>query len=94
MLSAPELIQFEVTLASQINGAQNPYTITFISNLPHISGDILSFNFPPEVTLPSTLTCQIMGLITAITCTKVGTDGITAKMTFAGNTEVIPGTRI
>jgi hypothetical protein len=84
MLSVPELSIFDVSLGSQVNGAYNSYTINFVSGLPHVSGDIISFTFPPEITLPSSIGCQIMGLITALTCTKIGTDSMTAVMTFAG----------
>jgi hypothetical protein len=76
---------FQVKLSNLQNGFNNPYTITFTSPVPLNSLDKIQFKFPPEVTLPSTLTCQGFGLMTSCTCTKIGTDGtISAQMSFSG----------
>jgi|LauGreDrversion4_2_1035121.scaffolds.fasta_scaffold75990_3 hypothetical protein len=42
---------FTVTNVNVKNGAIDTYTVLFRSKIPHTTGDIISFKFPPEVVM-------------------------------------------
>jgi hypothetical protein len=64
------------------NGDSNTYTMTTSSPLPHFTGDILQFEFPVEVRLPSTVTCVPIGVLREIDCWRVGNFLVRARMSF------------
>lgn len=86
MTSTPNLSSFTVTPSSNVNGATNDYNIQVIATLPILSTDSITFTFPSEPTLPSSLSCSTGTLITAITCTKTGTYTVKAILTVSGGT--------
>src|SRR5690606_11267314 len=72
--------------SNKINGATADYAISVVSPLPVLSTDTITFTFPSEPTLPSTLVCSGGTLITSVTCTKIGTSTIHAVLTVNGGT--------
>lgn len=72
MTSTPELLTFTVTPSSGVNGATNNYKITVSSPIPEYSTDKLTFTFPTEVTLPTTISCTAGTSLSAVSCTKSG----------------------
>lgn len=83
MLTTPDMNEFSVVNANIKNGAIDSYTVQFRSKIPHSTGDIISFKFPPEIILQSNTGCVALGVPSAVACTKVGSDVIQAKLTFS-----------
>jgi hypothetical protein len=76
MLTTPNMEEFKVINSNVRNGAIDPYTIQFRSRIPHTTGDIVSFKFPPEIIMQANSACVPLGVPSAISCTKVGSDVI------------------
>jgi len=53
MLTMPNMPNFVVDISNFTNGDSNTYNVTTSSPLPHFTGDILQFEFPIEVRLPT-----------------------------------------
>jgi hypothetical protein len=64
------------------NGDINTYTVTFFSPLPHFSGDILWFDFPQQIILPSVVDCLPLDALAAIDCTRLSSSAVMAVLTF------------
>ena len=72
MTSTPLITSFTVTPASFITGETTAYTFTVTPKIPIISTDFISFYFPDEITLPTTISCAAGTALTAVSCTKSG----------------------
>ena len=87
MTSRPDMTAFQVSIASKVNGAVTAYTILAVSPLPHVTGDILKFTVPAEITLPSTASCTAQGsTLTSVVCAFTSTTYVTVTLTFTGGT--------
>ena len=93
MSTSPFMDEFKVVNVNVRNGAIDTYTISFRSKIPHTTGDILSFKFPPEIIMQSNSACVPLGIPSGISCTRVGTDVIEFKMTFS-TTDITAGTSV
>jgi len=85
MLSTPKMPTFDVQMSNFTNGDINTYTVTMYSPLPHFSGDIIWFTFPPQILLPSVVNCVAISALTAITCQRLGQSEVSGVMTFIGD---------
>jgi hypothetical protein len=86
-----------VTPASNINGAINDYTVSFIPITPVIVGDLFKITFPSEMTIPttnpvcSTITCTFSGRV--LTATMAQTVSNPTSFTFIVKSMVNPPDR-
>lgn len=64
----PDIIDFDVTPSSDVNGAINDYKISTLSPIPHFDDDKLIFTFPPEVTVFPNMSCTAGSNVKSVTC--------------------------
>lgn len=69
MTGVNSLSAFTPTLTSLTNGASGNLQISVTVSCGFASGGILLFTVPSEITLPSTITCTGVSLISSVTCT-------------------------
>jgi hypothetical protein len=86
MTITPDIVSFDATPTSLINGASTTYDISVVSPIPLLNTDRLVFTLPSEVTptTPSPL-CSTLSNVLTVTCTRSGQE-ITAALTFTGST--------
>lgn len=73
---------YDVQISNFTNGAINIYTVTVFSPLPHFTGDIITYEFPLENILPTTIVCIPVVALTGIDCTKLSSSKVSGEMTF------------
>ncbi|CDW83721.1 UNKNOWN [Stylonychia lemnae] len=83
MNQVPDITSFAVAQSSGINGAATDYTFTVTTPIRIISTDKITFTFPAEITVPSSITCAAVSNILSITCLSTG-NTVTAVFQFSG----------
>lgn len=58
MTSTPDMTAFSATPSSLTTGDTTTYLISATAALPILSTDSITFKFPDEITLPSTISCS------------------------------------
>lgn len=82
MTSINVMTNFQVIPQSYINGATTNYKIIVTPSVPMVSGDKLQFTFPPEVTVPSSISCSTSTLVSSVSCSNSGSS-VLATFTYS-----------
>jgi hypothetical protein len=67
----PRFIAAGISSFSNVVGAKGTYTITLTSAIDLVNGDTVQVKFPPEISLPTKLSCSVGINVKKISCISV-----------------------
>ena len=93
MTDVPRLSAVSITLASNVVGAVNVYTFAFTTSIDMANGDTILIDFPPELVVPTKLTCTKLSNIGSLSCTLIDSNTVRVTVTTWTGSALAAGTQ-